>query len=171
MKGRVACEINTCDEILASEIIFNNILEPLNPPETAAILSALVCQEKSKDMQTLTTRMEIAKGDIESIHLQLEDLQLQLGIRVDSESKPSVNFTLAAVVYEWARGVSFNKIASMTEVPEGSIVRCITRLDELCKDIRNAARVIGNPSLYRKLEAASECIKRDIVFAASMYIA
>ena len=106
----------------------------------------------------------------------------------------------------------------MTDVPEGSIVRTITRLDELCKDIRNAARVIGNPSLYRKLEAviiiafystlslaqtytlmwtcriqrlicthilffiktfllyiwiitqASECIKRDIVFAASMYV-
>ena len=28
-------------------------------------------------------------------------------------------------------------------------MRCITRLDEVCKDIRNAARVVGNPSLYR----------------------
>ena len=46
----------------------------------------------------------------------------------------------------------------------------IFRLDELCKDIRNAARVVGNPSLYRKLEAASESIKRDIVFAATMYV-
>jgi superfamily II RNA helicase len=27
----------------------------------------------------------------------------------------------------------------------------------------------GNPSLYRKMEAASQCIKRDIVFAASLY--
>jgi antiviral helicase SKI2 len=90
---------------------------------------------------------------------------------VNPESKPSVNFTLAAVVYEWARGVSFQEITQMTDIQEGSIVRTITRLDELCRDIRNAARVIGNPSLYRKLEAASECIKRDIVFAASMYIA
>jgi antiviral helicase SKI2 len=37
--------------------------------------------------------------------------------------------------------------------------------------VRNAARVVGNPSLYRKMEAASQCIKRDIVFAASLYVA
>jgi antiviral helicase SKI2 len=44
-------------------------------------------------------------------------------------------------------------------------VRCITRLDELCREVRNAARVIGDPTLYRKMEQASESIKRDIVFA------
>ena len=74
------------------------------------------------------------------------------------------------MVYEWARGVSFKDITMMTMTQEGSIVRCITRLDELLKDVRNAARVIGNPSLYRKMEAASQCIKRDIVFAASLYV-
>jgi superfamily II RNA helicase len=43
-QGRVACEMNTCDELLAAEIILNNILEPLNPPECVGILSALICQ-------------------------------------------------------------------------------------------------------------------------------
>lgn len=36
--------------------------------------------------------------------------------------------------------------------------------------VRNAARVIGDPLLYRKMEAASTAIKRDIVFAASLYV-
>jgi antiviral helicase SKI2 len=80
------------------------------------------------------------------------------------------SFGLAAVVYDWANGVSFKEITGHTLTPEGNIVRCITRLDELCKDVRNAARVIGNPSLYRKMEAASQAIKRDIVFAASLYV-
>ncbi len=53
---------------------------------------------------------------------------------------------------------------------EGSIVRCITRLDETCRDVRNAARVIGDPLLYQKMVAASELIKRDIVFAGSLYV-
>ena len=44
LKGRVACEMNTCDELLATEMLFRNILEPLNPPEAVAILSALVFQ-------------------------------------------------------------------------------------------------------------------------------
>ena len=51
----------------------------------------------------------------------------------------------------------------------GNIVRCIQRLDETCKDVRNAARVIGDPVLYQKMQEASSLIKRDIVFAASLY--
>ncbi len=52
----------------------------------------------------------------------------------------------------------------------GMIVRCIQRLDETCKDVRNAARVIGDTSLYSKMQVASTLIKRDIVFAASLYL-
>lgn len=44
LKGRVACEMNTCDELLATEVLFQNVLEPLNPPEIAALLSAFVFQ-------------------------------------------------------------------------------------------------------------------------------
>jgi DSHCT (NUC185) domain len=36
--------MNTCDELTATEMLFYNVLEPLNPPEAAAILSALVFQ-------------------------------------------------------------------------------------------------------------------------------
>jgi antiviral helicase SKI2 len=81
-----------------------------------------------------------------------------------------VNLTLVDVVYEWARGVSFADITRMTLVQEGSIVKCITRLDELFREVRNAARIIGNPALYRKMEQASESVKRDVIFAASLYI-
>lgn len=49
------------------------------------------------------------------------------------------------------------------------IVRCIQRLNETCKDVCNAARVIGDPDLHRKMKEASTLIKRDIVFAASLY--
>lgn len=54
--------------------------------------------------------------------------------------------------------------------PIGSIVRYITQLDQACREVRNAARVIGDADLYRKMEEASSLIKRDIVFAASLYV-
>ncbi len=54
-------------------------------------------------------------------------------------------------------------------VTAGMIVRCIQRLDETCKDVRKAARVIGDPVLFQKMQDASNLIKRDIVFAASLY--
>ena len=42
-------------------------------------------------------------------------------------------------------------------------------LSQTCRDVRNAARVVGDSALYEKMETASELIKRDIVFAASLY--
>jgi antiviral helicase SKI2 len=38
-------------------------------------------------------------------------------------------------VYDWACGVSFAEICSLTDVQEGSIVRTVTRLDELCREV------------------------------------
>jgi antiviral helicase SKI2 len=56
-------------------------------------------------------------------------------------------------------------------VPEGTIVRTMTRLDNTCREVRNAARIIGDPQLFRKMEAASAAIKRDVIFVGSLYTA
>ncbi len=44
VQGRVACEINTADELLATELIFAGVLSELEPEEAIALLSALVFQ-------------------------------------------------------------------------------------------------------------------------------
>lgn len=49
----------------------------------------------------------------------------------------------------------------LTDVAEGTIVRVITRLDETCREVRDAARVIGDASLMKKMEEAQVRIKRD----------
>ena len=49
------------------------------------------------------------------------------------------------------------------------IVRCIQRLEELCREVRNGARTIGDFNTTSKMEQCSEAIRRDIVFAASLY--
>lgn len=50
---------------------------------------------------------------------------------------------------------------ALTDVAEGTIVRAITRLDETCREVRDAARVIGDAALMRKMEDAQGKIKRD----------
>jgi superfamily II RNA helicase len=89
--------------------------------------------------------------------LSLTSLSLSLSL-----SRPLCCLSLVAL--------SFAEICELTEVDEGTIVRCITRLDETCRDVRNCARVIGDPALFQKCQKASEIIKRDICFAASLYL-
>lgn len=57
----------------------------------------------------------------------------------------------------------------MTEIQDGIIVRCIQDLIELLRDIRNAAHSVGEPVLFNKINAAINLIKRDIIFAPSLY--
>lgn len=56
-------------------------------------------------------------------------------------------------------------------MPEGTIVRCITRLDETCREVRDAARVIGDAELMKKMEEAQIKIKRDSEFSPTSTIA
>lgn len=73
-------------------------------------------------------------------------------------------------MYPILQGTPFADICELTDVPEGLIVRTIVRLDETCREFRNAAAIMGNSALHKKMEIASNAIKRDIVFAASLYI-
>lgn len=57
----------------------------------------------------------------------------------------------------------------LTDVEEGLIVRCIQQLNDTICDVRNASRLIGDPELLTKMEEVSNAIKRDIVFAPSLY--
>lgn len=46
MKGRVACEISSGDELLLTELIFNGVFNSLAPEQCAALLSCFVFTEK-----------------------------------------------------------------------------------------------------------------------------
>lgn len=160
IKGRVACETNTCEELIVTELVFEGLLNELDPEEIVAVLSALVFQEKGKETSLsveLPERLIVCCEQMKTIALNLGRIQKDVGLDIDPAeySESSLNFGLVHVVYEWALGVPFKSICDLTDVQEGSIVRSITRLDELCREVRNCARVVGNPTLYRKLEAAS----------------
>lgn len=175
IKGRVACEVNTCEELIVTEMIFEGVLNDLDPNEIVAALSALVYQQNSKDdefdIEVPESLLNCCK-QMKTIAINVGQLQKEHGLDLDpiEYCESCMKFGLVHVVYEWAIGVPFSEICQLTDAQEGSIVRCITRLDELCREVRNCARVVGNPTLYRKMEAASASIKRDIVFAASLYV-
>ena len=46
VKGRVACEISSGDELLLTELIFNGAFNSLSPEQAAALLSCFVLTEK-----------------------------------------------------------------------------------------------------------------------------
>ncbi|KAJ8553074.1 hypothetical protein K7X08_020467 [Anisodus acutangulus] len=172
IKGRVACEMNSGEELICTECLFENQLDDLGPEEAVAIMSSFVFQQKETSESFLTPKLSQAKERLYKTALGLGELQAQFKLPIDPQeyAQENLKFGLVEVVYEWAKGTPFAEICDLTDVPEGVIVRTIVRLDETCREFRNAAAIMGNSALYKKMETASNVIKRDIVFAASLYI-
>ncbi|XP_067111688.1 LOW QUALITY PROTEIN: helicase SKI2W [Osmerus mordax] len=169
LKGRVACQVS-CHELLLTELLFENALSPLAPEESAALLSCLVFTQKTQVEPHLTSTLQEGIARVLSVAQRIGELQRSFGIAQTAEDFVSqLKFGLTEVVYCWARGMPFCRIAQLTDVQEGTVVRCIQRLDEVLKEVRQAARIVGDSVLGSKMEKASLAIRRDIVFTASLY--
>uniref|UniRef100_A0AC34GPJ4 Helicase SKI2W n=1 Tax=Panagrolaimus sp. ES5 TaxID=591445 RepID=A0AC34GPJ4_9BILA len=180
IKGRVAAQINE-DTLLLTEMIFENKLQNRGCSEIAALLCPLTAQHHSakekqneRDCKILTTVANIdvintLKEEMANMANKIDDIERKCKV-VNARRDPPT-FGLMEAVYQWAEGMSFEQITHLTDAHEGIIVRCIQRLDEVLKDIRNAGRIIGDNALVQKMVDTSAAIRRDIVFAASLYTA
>ncbi|KAL9042585.1 MAG: hypothetical protein Q9214_003733, partial [Letrouitia sp. 1 TL-2023] len=166
--------IHSADELVLTELILENVIATFEPEEIVALLSAFVFQETTDVEPTLTSSLEKGRATIVEISEKVNSLQIEHQVILSSaDSNDFVSrprFGLVEVVYEWARGMSFNRITDLTDVLEGTIVRVITRLDETCREVKNAARIVGDPGLFTKMQTAQEMIKRDITAVASLYM-
>lgn len=74
------------------------------------------------------------------------------------------------VLYAWTLGAKFVDVIKLTDVFEGSVIRVIRRLDEMLRQLCSASLAIGDHKLKDKFDECSKRIRRDIVFAASLYL-
>ncbi|GAA6061400.1 hypothetical protein JCM10212_000660 [Sporobolomyces blumeae] len=172
LKGRVACEINSANELVLTELILDNTFATYEPEEVVALLSCFIFQEKTEVEPELVPKLQEGKATILEVADRVLAVQTKHRANFSEEGfngSGELKFGLTEVVYEWAKGMSFSEITALTDVQEGTIVRAITRLDETCREVRDAARIVGNSELFTKMEQCQTKIRRDIVFAASLY--
>ncbi|XP_006875633.1 PREDICTED: helicase SKI2W [Chrysochloris asiatica] len=169
LAGRVACAMSS-HELLLTELMFDNALSALRPEEIAALLSGLVCQSSGDVGDQLPSTLKQGVERVQAVAKRIGEVQVACGLnQTVEEFVGELNFGLVEVVYEWARGMPFSELAGLSGTPEGLVVRCIQRLAEMCRSLRGAARLVGEPVLGAKMETAAMLLRRDIVFAASLY--
>lgn len=171
LKGRVACELNGADELLMTEMIFNGLFNALNVPQMVALISCFVCDEKSNEMPKSTEELSGPLRQMQDLARRIAKVSTEANLELDEDTyvdrfKPY----LMDVIYAWCKGATFLQICKMTDIFEGSIIRCMRRLEEVLRQLCQAAKGIGNTDLENKFSEAIKLIKRDIVFAASLYL-
>ncbi|GLT34116.1 hypothetical protein SLA2020_086570 [Shorea laevis] len=171
LKGKVACEISSADELTLTELIFSGVLKDIKVEEMVALLSCLVWQEKLQDAAKPREELELLFTQLQDIARKVAKLQLECKVQIDVESFVSTfRPHIMEAVYAWAKGSKFYEIMEIAPGFEGNLIRAIRRLEEIVQQLIVAAKSIGETELESKLEEAVSKIKRDIVFAASLYL-
>eukprot|EP00158_Paraphelidium_tribonemae_P008081 Partr_v1_DN28462_c1_g1_i5_m41525 putative Superkiller viralicidic activity 2-like len=172
-KGRVACEISAGDEIVLTELLFNNVFNDLTPQTIAALMSCFVFQEGGgkEDTTVLQPELMAPYNTLLETVKNVGKVSVECKVPIDEEEYcKSFRKTLMNVVFMWAEGSPFSEICKTTDTFEGSIIRSMRRLEELLRSMIVASKQIGNEMLEAKFRESITMIKRDIVFAASLYL-
>jgi ATP-dependent RNA helicase DOB1 len=170
-KGRVACELSSGDELLLTEMIFNGTFNDLSVPQCVALLSCFVCDERSSEEPTAMEEMSAPLKQMQNFARRIAKVCIECKLEIDEEEYvDKFKSTLMDVVLAWCKGATFSQICKMTNVFEGSIIRCMRRLEELLRQMVQASKTIGNADLENKFSEGIRLLKRDIVFAASLYL-
>ncbi|KAK4475785.1 hypothetical protein MN116_001042 [Schistosoma mekongi] len=171
LKGCVACEITSADELLLTELLFDGVFNRLSSEHIAALLSCFVFEERASEMPKLTKELSDALRTLHDTARRIARISNECRLPVDEDNYvDSFKPHLMDLVDAWTRGASFASVCSMTDLFEGTIIRTLRLLEELLRQMVNAARTIGSNVLEKKFIEAIEKIKRDIVFAASLYL-
>ncbi|KAH7372411.1 hypothetical protein KP509_17G002800 [Ceratopteris richardii] len=78
LKGKVACEISSADELVLSELIFKGLLKDASTEQMVSLLSCFVWQEKVKSEKNLSE-------DLATLYSQLRETARRIG-KVQQES-------------------------------------------------------------------------------------
>ncbi|KAG0140493.1 hypothetical protein CROQUDRAFT_674629 [Cronartium quercuum f. sp. fusiforme G11] len=173
VKGRVACEISTGDELLLTEMIFNGAFSELTPEQCAALLSCFVFNEKSEQPTKLKAELEGPMKKMKEAATKIAHEIKEAHITIDEvEYVASFKTEMMDAVFNWCKGSSFAEICKMTDIFEGSLIRCFRRLQELIRQMAMAAKAIGNIELEEKFTKSLEVLERplSVVFNPSLYL-
>jgi ATP-dependent RNA helicase DOB1 len=124
LKGRAASAIDTADELLTSELMFDGTFSSLDKHQLAALVSCLVPVENTNSEIQLTKPLANALGRLQQTARHIAETSTECKLPVDAdEYVEKFKATLMNVVYEWSKGASFRAICEITDVFEGSIIR------------------------------------------------
>lgn len=145
LKGRVACEVSTCDELIATELVFENVLTALHPAEIVALLSSLVFQEKVDAEPHLTPVLQRGVEDLTRIATVVARAQEECGLDTPPAEflRTTLHFGLVEVVHAWARGVPFADITGRYECAQAAVSPLSVAYSSRCSTLCAPRRIVN----------------------------
>ncbi|KAF3325604.1 superkiller viralicidic activity 2-like 2 isoform X1 [Carex littledalei] len=172
LKGRAACLIDTGDELLVTELMFNGTFNDLDHHQVASLVSCFIPCDKSNEQIRLRGELSKPLQQLQDAARRIAEIQREckLDVNVEEYVESTCKPYMMDVIYCWSKGASFAEVIDMTDIFEGSVIRLARRLDEFLNQLRAAAHAVGELELEKKFGSASDSLRRGIMFANSLYL-
>ena len=174
--GSIAKNINECNEIILSYIVFNGFLKDLTIPEIVGLLSIFI--EESTNEETTISSLKL--------NPKLENILYQIGEKSEYYAEKENNFiqkndiyifnnwglnlSQFQVNYKWAELNNFNEIKKLYNSFEGNFIKNILRVNNIVKELISVADILKDTELYQKLIKIEDILIRDQVTIDSLYV-
>lgn len=158
-RGEIASRIHT-EEIAVTELYFAGYFHECDEHEINAICLSLIYEHRRRASSSdehrpaakLPERVKSARGFVNSLarqHAFIKPLETRIS-----------NLMMA-----WSQGKAFEDMMTLTDIPEGDLIRAFRQVIDLIRQIRDAVK---DQSLRDKLLNCLTCINRDIVLATEL---
>ncbi|KAF6151368.1 hypothetical protein GIB67_040641 [Kingdonia uniflora] len=170
LKGWTTCLIDTGDELLITEQMFNGTFNDLDHHQVAALASCFIPGEKSNEQIHLRTELGKPLLQLQESTRRIAEIQRECKLEVNVEEyvESTVIIFFKDVIYCWPKGATFAEVIEMTDRFEGSIMPLSRRLDEFLNQLRAAAGAMGDVYFESKFATSSESLRKGM-FANLLY--
>ncbi|HEX8456285.1 MAG TPA: DEAD/DEAH box helicase [Pyrinomonadaceae bacterium] len=162
-RGRWLADLRLDRPLLVGEAIERNLFASLDAARAAGLMAALAADaERDYGELQLDDALVSTLAEFERIAYEVASVEWKQGL----DPAPEMNFSAAAAVTRWARGMKWEELVRQTRAEEGDLFRLLSRTGESLMQIGNlreshaqAARVAGE---------AAESILREPVRSEEM---
>lgn len=153
-RGELTAEIRSENEYAMAELVMaKGILEGLNAPQLAALLSSLVNDSTRENLYVrlhLSGQVQEALQQVDLLFRHIDKIQRKHQVQVPIILNPIA----AGLVEAWAQGYTWERLFAVTNIGEGDIVRQLRRTADI---LRQLSRIPEVPEMLR--HTAKEALK------------
>tara|TARA_B100001540_G_C15438025_1_gene475285 strand:- start:22 stop:639 length:618 start_codon:yes stop_codon:yes gene_type:complete len=175
IKGIIASEINECNEILMTELIYSGLLNETSYKDLAAVLAVFADSKpiKGNNNQNHTDAYKPYQyikyiDKLDEIATKWSRRENDKRLNINSEW--DINTYLMEATYKWLDNVPFEAITQEYGLFEGNLIKDFIKIYNLSAEVEKVAEILNITHLQIEAKKVRDSIVKDIVNIESLYI-
>jgi superfamily II RNA helicase len=162
-RGRWLADLRLDRPLLVGEAIERDLFASLDAARAAGLMAALAADaERDYGELQLDDALVSTLAEFERIAYEVASVEWRQGL----DPAPEMNFSAAAAVMRWAKGMKWEELVRQTRAEEGDLFRLLSRTGESLMQIGNLRE--SHPGAARVAYEAAESILREPVRSEEM---